>query len=161
MSSLRFEPINLEMDASTCLEFERDMNWISSGEKTSADDAQRGTYFLEKIAVKLADNPRSCLHVWHEKTIVGQLHLGRFFEEPVGYVHFLYLAPNYRGLGWAPLLDGYACQHFAERNFLMARLSVDASNQRARRFYQSQHWREIGFRPDNPTRLMLEKVTVK
>ena len=137
------------------------MNWISSGEQVGEDDAQRGARFLEKIAAKLADDSRSCLHVWRESTLIGQLHLGRFFEEPVGYVHFLYLAPEYRGLGWAPLLDEYACRRFAERSFLTARLSVDARNQRARRFYQSQHWSEIGVRPDNPARLMLEKFTSK
>ena len=158
MISLRFQPVNLEAHSSICLAFERDMNRISSGATASADDEQRGALFLEKIAFKLADDAQSCLHVWHENTIVGQLHLGRFFEEPVGYIHFLYLAPEFRGLGWAPQFDDYACQHFVERNFLSARLSVDASNGRARRFYRRQNWREIGARPDNPTRLMLEKA---
>lgn len=160
MDSLQFQPVNLEIHASTCLEFERDMERISSGQEKSAEDAQRGARFLEKIAAKLADEPHSCLHVWRENTIVGQLHLGRFFEEPVGYIHFLYLAPDYRGQGWAPLLDDYACQHFAKRGFRSARLSVDASNQRARQFYHRQNWREIGVRPDNPTRLMMEKAVI-
>ena len=158
MNLLQFEPVDLKRHAAICLAFERDMNEISSGAAESADDAQRGALFLEKIAAKLADDPHSCLHVWHENTIVGQLHLGRFFEEPVGYIHFLYLAPDYRGLGWAPLLEDYACQRFAERGFPSARLSVDSSNGRARQFYQRQNWREIGTRPDIPTRLMLEKT---
>ena len=160
MDLLQFKPVDLKRHAAICLEFERDMNWISSGERESADDEQRGARFLEKIAVKLADDARSCLHVWHDETIVGQLNLGRFLEEPVGYIHFLYLAPDYRSLGWAPQLDDYACQRFIERGFGSARLSVDASNQRARQFYQRQNWREIGVREDNPARLMLEKAVV-
>ena len=162
MNSLKFNPVDLNRHAAICRKFERDMNRISCGETDdltgASDDSQRGARFLQKIAEKLAADPLSCLHVWHGDAVVGQLHLGQFFDEPVGYIHFLYLAPDYRGLNWAPRLDDYARQHFLTRGFRSARLSVDASNQRARHFYQRHNWREIGLREDNPTRLMLEKI---
>ena len=158
MRSLEFKPIDLERHASVCLEFERDMERLSSGKTDIADDAPRGARFLEKIAAKLAADAGSCLHFWHDETIVGQLNLGRFFDEPVGYVHMLYLAPNYRGLGWAPLLDDAARQHFLARGFDSARLSVTASNERARRFYRRQNWRELGARADKPALIGLEKI---
>ena len=90
--------------------------------------------------------------------VVGQLNLGRFFEEPMGYIHMLYLASDYRGLGWAPLLDDYARQHFVARGFDAARLSVAASNERARRFYRRHNWREIGAREDKPALIGMEKI---
>ena len=157
MKPLEFKPINLEKHACVCLEFERDMERLSCGETDIADDAQRGARFLEKIAAKLAVDAGSCLHLWHDETIVGQLNLGRFFDEPIGYVHMLYLAPDFRGLGYASLLDDYARQHFIARGFGSARLSVAASNERARRFYRRQNWREIGVRADKPALIELEK----
>ena len=164
MQSLEFKPVNLEKHASVCLQFERDMNELSSGVSctfSAFDDAQRGARFLEKIAEKLAADANSCLHLWRDETIVGQLNLGRFLDEPVGYVHFLYLAPDFRGLGWAPLFDDYARQHFVARGFNSARLSVTASNERARRFYRRLDWREIGVRADKPALIGLEKFMRK
>ncbi len=155
MIALKFKPIDLARHQAICLRFEADMEACNSGD--GSEDAERGALFLDKIAAKLANDPQSCLHAWHAGEIVGQLHLGRFFDETVGYVHFFYVAPAWRGTGVAAQLDAYALRHFTERGYSVARLSVMLGNRRAHRFYRRQDWKDLEPRADKPGAIAMER----
>ena len=151
--NLAFKLVDLAEHSGVCLRFEADMEKCSYEGDGSLDE-ERGAAFLRKIA----EGEALCLHVWLGEEIVGQLHLGRVANEPVGYIHFFYVAPNFRGLGAANLLDDYAAAHFIGRGFRSARLSVMIANRRAVRFYRRQGWRDGAARADKPGAMHMNKA---
>lgn len=157
--ALDFKPIDLARHANTCIQFAEETELCSFGSVVGfrEADGQGAQRFIERIQVKLDNDSQSCLHVWHNGDIIGQLHLGQFLDEAIGYIHLFYVAPEWRGKGIAPQLDAYAMTHFQKRGFPLARLSVAPANTCAVRFYLSRGWMDLGPRTDKPDVHNVEK----
>ena len=153
--ALVFQPIDLDRHGDVFLTFVRDTHFCSFGTMDGFldDNGQGEERFAERVRARLAEEPKSCLHVWKNGQIVGQLHLGRFIDPSIGYINLLYVAPEWRGAGIASLIEEYASAYFQSHGFRSARLSVAAHNLRAIRFYTKQGWKNLGPRQDQPDRL--------
>ena len=159
MNSLNFKPIDLENHARVCIQFAEDTEICSFGSVDGfrEPDGKGAERFIERVKAKLAQDPFSCIHVWKDDNIVGQIHLGQFMDSSIGYIHFFYVAPAWRGKGIAAHLDNYATTYFKQRGFKSARLSVTPANVRAVRFYLNRGWKDLGPREDKPNIHNMEK----
>lgn len=159
MMALEFKPVDLNRHADVCLRFAEDTEVCSFGSVDGfrEKDGKGARRFIEKIRTKLEKDPESCLHIWQGEEIIGQLHLGHFLNEAIGYIHFFYVAPVWRGRGVASAMEEYAVAHFKQRGFEVTRLSVSTANIRAVRFYLRQGWMDLGPRPDKPDVHNMEK----
>ena len=158
MLDLEFKPINLCLHADMCLQFIEDTHLCSYGTLEGfLDEGQSSQRFLDRIAEKLSADPESCLHVWQDEEIVGQLNFGTFIDPSIGYLSFFYVAPSWRGTGIAAAMEHFAIARFGQRGYKTACLSVTATNVRARRFYLKQGWKDLGPREDQPATHNMEK----
>lgn len=123
------------------------------------EGGQGPEHFTQRIATKLSQDPESCLHVWKDDIVVGQLNFGTFIAPTVGYISHFYVTPEWRGTGVAGEMEAYAVQHLRRRGFRSARLSVIATNTRAMRFYLKHGWRDLGPREDRPIAHNMGKST--
>ncbi len=161
---LVFRPIDLDQHRELFLAFIRDTHLCSFGSMDSfADDIHGEELLIERIRKRLTDEPQSCLHIWKNEQIVGQLHLGHlvdpdFVDSNVGYINLLYVIPEWRGSGIASLIKDYASAFLQRQGFKSARLSVTAQNHRAIRFYLKKGWKDLGPRADRPFVHNMEKV---
>jgi len=155
--SLQFKPINLQQNADLCLKFIKETHLCSFGsmEGFEAEGTER---FIQRIADKLSQDPESCLHVWNDNAIVGQLNFGTFVDPAIGYISHFYVTSEWRGTGVASEMGTYAGQYLRRRGFRSARLSVIATNTRAMRFYLKHGWTDLGPREDRPVAHNMEKV---
>lgn len=157
--NLQFKPINVQRHADLCFKFMEDTHLCSFGTRDGFDeDGQEAERFTERIRAKLAQDPESCLHVWQDDVIVGQLNFGTFVDPAIGYISHFYVTPPWRGTGVAAEMDAYAGRHLRCRGFRLARLSVIAANVRAVRFYQKHGWQDLGPREGHPAAHNMEKV---
>ena len=158
-----FKPVDLERHTDIVYAFLYDTHLCSYGTMDGFVDAngQGAERFVERIRKRLAEEPESCLHVWHADQIVGQLHLGRFVDPTIGYINLLYVKPEERGTGVASAIERYACAHFQKHGFHSAYLSVTAQNHRAIRFYKKQGWTDLGPRQDKPETHNMQKIFTK
>ncbi len=157
--TLTFKPINLEQHTDLCLQFIADTHLCSYGTLDGfSEEGQTPQRFLDRIAVKLADDPESCLHVWQGEEVVGQINFGTFVDPAIGYLSFFYVAPPWRGTGVAAEMDAFVARRFRRRGYKTARLSVTAFNERAVRFYLRCGWTDLGPREDNPATHNMEKT---
>ena len=105
---LRFEPIDLAAHASQAVEFRADSFALSFG---SADDffrdfGESGDRYLDVLAERMGLWKNSCVHVWREDQLVGQVELSIPPANPnEGYVNLYYLVPDKRGRGLGASLD--------------------------------------------------------
>lgn len=159
VSELQFEPIDLDRHVDVFLAFIRDTHLCSFGSMEGFRDGNGRSEerFIERVRTRLAEEPGSCLHVWRNGGIVGQLHLGRFVDPTIGYINMFYVSPGWRGTGVASAMEDYACSYLQARGFQSAYLSVAAQNHRAIRFYEKQGWTDLGPRPDKPGTHNMEK----
>jgi ribosomal protein S18 acetylase RimI-like enzyme len=156
---LVFRPIDLDQHRELFLTFIRDTHLCSFGSMDSfPDDIHGEELLIERIQKKLTDKPQSCLHIWQNEQIVGQLHLGQLVDPDVGYINLLYVIPEWRGGGIASLIEDYASAYLQGQGFESARLSVTAQNHRAIRFYSKKGWKDLGPRADRPIVHNMEKV---
>jgi ribosomal protein S18 acetylase RimI-like enzyme len=160
MSHLEFKPIDLENHADVCIQFAEDTEVCSFGSVDGfrENDGQGAQRFIERIGEKLSKDPQSCIHVWKDGVIVGQIHLGQFIDPLIGYIHFFYVAPSWRGTEVAQQMEQHATSYFRQRGFEAARLSVSATNLRAMRFYLRCDWKDLGPREDKPGVHNMEKI---
>ena len=122
---LVFRPIDLHQHREIFLAFIRDTHLCSFGSMDGfSDDIHGEELLVERIRKRLIDEPLSCLHVWKNEQIVGQLHLGQFVDPDVGYINLLYVVPECRGMGIASLIEDYASAFLQGQGFQSARLSV-------------------------------------
>ena len=158
--NLQFKPIDLDHQMKVFLDFIRDTHLCSFGsmEGFVDENGQGEERFVERVRVRLAEEPESCLHVWRGEEIVGQLHLGRFVDPAVGYINMFYVSPEWRGTGVALAIEEYACASLQAQGFQSAYLSVAAQNHRAIRFYQKQGWTDLGPRQDKPGTHNMKKI---
>jgi len=156
---VRFEPIDLDAHAEFCVKFRVDSYVCSFGtaEGFYRDNSSNEGY-IEWLRKKMDDIPGSCVHVWRENRIIGQMEMGRSRREPsIGYVNLYYLVPEVRGTGVADQLEEHVRQFFEHLGFQKARLNVSPSNARALRYYLKQGWQDMGPQPSHPEVHLMEK----
>ncbi|WP_428243340.1 N-acetyltransferase family protein [Gynuella sp.] len=137
---LEFKVINLERDFDSCVAARKDAYLCSFGHYEGFDDFLTG--YRERIAERLLLQEWSYVHVWNGKNIAGQLEFRTFSSEPrTGYIHLIYLKPEYRGLGLAQQLQDHIFSVLLKASCNRAILSVSRSNQRALNFYQRNGWK--------------------
>ncbi len=148
---LQFKPVDIEQHSAQCIQFAEDTELCSFGtvDGFREEDLGGGERFIERIRSKSQD-PGSCVHVWKDNNIIGQIHLGQFVEPTVGYLNFFYVVPEWRGSGVATLMEEYVTTCFRQRGFESALLSVTMFNERAFRFYKRCGWEDLGPREDRP-----------
>jgi len=157
---LYFKSIDLSSTTDLCVLFREDSFVASFGDaiKFYEEDQKGAQRYLEWLRNKLEKDPASAVHVWEGSTIIGQMELGVFKDEPnIGNVNLYYLVPEKRGIGLSRYLDEYAVQHLKGLGLKKARLSVSPTNIRAIRFYEKYGWQDIGPRPGRPEVHFMEK----
>ena len=78
----------------------------------------------------------------------GQLEFRSFSPEPeTGYVHLIYLQPNFRGSGLAPKVQDYIVSTLSKAGCVRAVLSVSRTNHRALTFYKRHGWEFVRKNP--------------
>jgi ribosomal protein S18 acetylase RimI-like enzyme len=152
-NNLVFAPIDIQSAANLAVRIRADSFACSFG---SADrfhefDGKGGERYLAWLAKRMEEMPGSCVHVWRDDAIVGQIEMGRFREDPgVGYVYLYYLLPALRDRGLGVHLDRYATAYLRQRGFQKARLNVSPTNHRAMKFYLKNGWIDLGPRVNHP-----------
>ena len=158
MDSLSFRPINLALDWQTAVLFRQDAFACSFGTTPSLEVFDPEKY-LNWLRAKLAEDPKSAVHVWQRDRVIGQMELGADASPSLmGYINLYYLIPEVRGTGISQELDQYALEYFRSLGVAGARLSVSPSNQRAIRYYERNGWKHLGVREDAPELSLMEKV---
>lgn len=155
--NLSFKPIDLEQSQDICIRFQADA-WFCS---TGSDEAFYATVdqYIVSLHKRIAALPDSCVHVWHDDQIIGQIEMSLMKQaSSIGYVNLFYLVPAYRHQGLGRLLDNYAVDYLQRLGCQTARLTVSPSNQPAIKFYEKCGWVDIGARPDQPLFRYMEKI---
>lgn len=153
---IKFDPIDLDLHADLCVQFALDSTF-GTPEKLMGEDGLGGQRYVQRMRDKIYADPSSCVFAWLDGEVVGQINLGRFNNESIGYIHFFYVIPEWRGRGVAKRMSEFTDEWFRQRRFNTAVLSVDLDNQRALRFYIRQGWKDLGPRPDRPDLHNMEK----
>jgi GNAT superfamily N-acetyltransferase len=107
----------------------------------------------------MAEIPNSCVHVWKEDRIIGQIEMRRWRDDPsIGYVNLFYLVPEFRGQGLGQQLDQYASRFFKRLGCRSARLNASPTNRVAMSFYLKYGWVDLGPQKDAPDVHLLKKA---
>lgn len=157
---LTFRTVDLSVHSEKCLQFRIDSYVVSFGQASQfyEECGADGSKYIEWLQNKIAKDPASAVHVWEGDSLIGQMELGAFKNEPdVGNVNLYYLIPEKRGMGYSSFLDAYAVQYLKGRGLAKSRLSVSPTNLRAIRFYEKNGWKDIGPRPGHPSVHFMEK----
>jgi ribosomal protein S18 acetylase RimI-like enzyme len=157
---MRFAPIDLDAHSDISIRFKQEAFLVSFGSIDSFHQVYGSDpeNYLNLIRDGLQRDPESCVHVWRDQSIVGQVELNTQSRFPgAGYVHLYFLVPELRGQGHGAELDDYAASFFKQRGIRAARLSVSRSNAGALAFYERQGWVLLGPRDDHPASLLFEK----
>lgn len=93
-----------------------------------------------------ARTPNAVVKILSGGRVAGLVELdpARGAEEGCGWVSFLYLLPDYRGLGWGVQLLGHALWFFETCGRRAVRLHVAETNARAVEFYEHYGFQKIG-----------------
>ncbi|KIS86208.1 GNAT family N-acetyltransferase, partial [Vibrio parahaemolyticus] len=93
--------------------------------------------YRERVLDRLATSGWFYIHIFVDGQFAGQLEFRSFSPEPeTGYVHLIYLKPNFRGSGLAAKLQDYIVSALSTAGCLRAVLSVSRTNHRALTFYK-------------------------
>ena len=153
---LTFTPIDLQTHHGLCIQFAVEST-VGCPEKLYGEDGLGGQRYIQRMRDKMSADPGSCLFVWLAGDVVGQMNLGHFNDESIGYIHFFYVVPEWRGRGVANTMAEFADEWLNQRGFTKALLSVALDNERAVRFYLRRGWKDLGARPDRPDLHNMEK----
>ncbi|BAY35046.1 hypothetical protein NIES2107_69570 (plasmid) [Nostoc carneum NIES-2107] len=159
-STLEFKPINLERDQDLCVHFRADSFICSFGSAARfyKEDGSGSEQYLRWLRQRMTEIPNSCVHVWKQEQIIGQIEMMRCrHDSSVGYVNLFYLTPEFRGQGFGQQLDQHAANFFQHLGCHSARLNVSPTNRVAIRFYLKHGWVDLGQREDDPEVHYLEK----
>ncbi len=157
---LDFKPINLERDRDLCVHFRMDSFICSFGsaDQFYKEDGSGAEEYLQWLRQRMTEIPNSCVHVWKEDRIIGQIEMCHWKNNSsIGYVNLFYLTPKFRGQGIGQQLDQYAACFFKHLGFQSARLNVSSTNRVAMKFYLKHGWVDLGLREDDPEVNYLEK----
>lgn len=128
--NVEFRPIDLSKDAETCVRFREDSFKASFGDPNRfyAESGKDGVRYLEWLKVKIESDPRTCVHLWKDGAIVGQIEMGPFKQDAAWLNINFFIVENYmRAAG-----------------FKKARLTVSPTNTRAIAYYRKHGWKMIG-----------------
>ncbi len=132
-----FRPLTVDDDFDISISARKDAYFCSFGHLNGFDDFVRG--YRERVGERLVSPEWFYILVLVDGTVAGQLEFRSFSSEPeTGYVHLIYLQPEYRGVGIAPLVQSYIEQTLVGCDCKRAVLSVSRTNERAMAFYK-QH----------------------
>lgn len=139
---ISFQTIRLEDDFDWCVEARRDAYYCSFGHYDGFTDFVDG--YRERIGERLSLSGWFYIHVFVSGQFAGQLEFRNFSDErDTGYVHLIYLKPEYRGTGLAMKLQEYISQTLSQSGCKRVVLSVSRTNTRALTFYQRCGWRFV------------------
>lgn len=156
---LSFRPVDLNQDGDLCVHVFEDMLLCAFGSAQKLHGPDGTQRYLRSLQEKAAELPGSIVHAWDETRIVGQIEMSLLkTEAAVGYIHLLYLTPEWRSRGAGKLLLAYATHFLAGLGCERMRLSVSETNQRAAQFYRHHGWADIGPRQDRPELRLMEKT---
>ncbi|MEM9766305.1 MAG: GNAT family N-acetyltransferase [Cyanobacteria bacterium P01_D01_bin.71] len=160
-TKLDFQPINLDQERDLCIQFRADAFVCSFGSAGQfyQEDGRGAEKYLQWLEQRMQEIPNSCVHVWQEDQIIGQIEMGRWNRDTsVGYVNLFYLIPTCRSQGLGKQLDRHAAQFFQSLSCYSARLNVSPQNITAVKFYLKQGWMDLGPREDAPEVHFFEKT---
>lgn len=92
--------------------------------------------YLRWLASKVEEFPEGFLLAFLDGRCVGQLELEVPYGLERGYVNLFYLTPQFRGIGFGPLLHERADRYFHSWEATSVRLHVSPTNRPALRFYR-------------------------
>ena len=143
---LEFKSVNLEQHFDFCVEARKDA-YLCSFETYDGFSGFLDGY-RERVLERLARPEWFYIHVWVNGDIAGQLEFRSVSSEHyTGYVHLLYLKPEYRGIGLAQSLHDYFVNALLVAGCVRAVLSVSRKNLRAMKFYQRNGWEFVRANP--------------
>lgn len=158
---LTFRPIDLDRHADLCVAFRADSYVCGDGDARRfwATAGPDGKAYFGRLATHLDDLPGSCVHVWLDERVVGQVEMMRDPDDPsAGKVNLFYLEPDHRGIGLGRQLEAYALAYLRDQGFARAWLRVSRTNRRAVAFYAKQAWVNSGPDARNPHMDVLRKT---
>ena len=101
-STLEFKSIDLTRERDLCVRFRADSFICSFGsaDRFYKQDESGTEEYLHWLKQRMTEIPNSCVHVWKEARIIGQIELSRWkHDASIGYVNLFYLDPAFRGQG--------------------------------------------------------------
>lgn len=124
-----------------------------------SDDGFQADGFWREARLASEREPNALVEVMLGSTPVGlvQLDPDRFAQQGVGYIPFLYLAPQWRGKEIGAQLLGHAVAYYRGRGRSKLQLSVSKRNTHALHFYDKYGFRTVGTTPGFHGDLLLEK----
>lgn len=143
---ITFRKISIDDDFDLCVEARKDAYFCSFGHYDGFDDFISG--YRERVRERLTIQAWFYIHIFVAGQFAGQLEFRSFSSEPdTGYVHLIYLKPNFRGLGLASKLQDYIVKVLSKAGCKRAVLSVSRTNARALAFYKSHGWEFVRKNP--------------
>lgn len=157
-SFVRFVPINLNVHADICVQFRRDSYVCSFGsaERFDQENGADGAKYLEWLCDRLSELPGSCVHLWRNDKIIGQMEMRLRGNPPIGYINLFYLIPEVRGSRIGQQMQDYAKQFLTNKGATKVQLSVSPTNVRAIKYYLKHGWADLGPRPAHPEVHLME-----
>ncbi|WP_330961252.1 GNAT family N-acetyltransferase [Photobacterium sp. 53610] len=141
--ALEFHPINVDAHFAFCMAFRRDA-YICTFHADHGFSAFIAGYEA-RMRSRLVDPRWYYIHIWDDHRIIGQLEFKSFSDEPAtGYVHLMYIIPDYRGSGVADAAQRYIETRLQADGCQAALLTVGRKNERARRHYRRWGWQLVG-----------------
>ena len=127
---LQFKPIDVEQTKELCVRFRADAFVCSFGSANRffEADGNGAERYIQWLKRQMLDIPGSCVHIFENNKIIGQIEMGRWKKDAsVGYVNLFYLIPEYRGQGLGAQLDEYADSFFPR-----SQLQIGASQRQSK-----------------------------
>lgn len=157
--AVRIAPI-AAADFATCAAFRRAMYVEAFGHDRGLEGemGDGDARYRADLEAKIAALPEGAVHLWCGERIAGQLEMRRLPDEPrVGYVSLLYVAPGFRGRGFARRLHDHAASVALARGCTSMRLAVALANRVAIGFYERLGWRMAGAREHREPMAWMER----
>ena len=139
----QFKPIDLDANFTDCVQFREDSYFCSFGTSEGYLETigQNGEVYYAKLLSRLGSPEWGYFHLWSGDELIGQLEFKSHYEiAGFGYIHLIYLVPNYRGLGLSESIHKFLIEQLKLMGCNGAVLSVSRENKRAVSFYQKNGW---------------------
>lgn len=138
-----FRPVNVDDHFSVCMAFRRDAFVC-----TFQSDHGFGPFihgYEDRMRARLVDPRWYYIHIWDDDQIIGQLEFKCFSDEAeTGYIHLIYLIPEYRGSGVADIAQQFMADTLHQAGCQAMLLTVSRTNVRALRHYRRWGWQRVG-----------------
>ncbi|SBS36658.1 Acetyltransferase (GNAT) family protein [Marinomonas spartinae] len=142
--NIEYRFIDVETDYETCYEFRKDAYFCSFATYQGFETFIEG--YKERLLERIHHPDWFYFHLWYGGRIIGQLEFRCFSTlKKTGYLHLIYLAAEYRGMGLAGELERFIAGRLMEKGCQYCLLSVSRSNQRT-----LIHYAKFGWHYDSP-----------